>query len=342
MSTMSLNNRKYKVAVVILNWNGKTVMERYLPYVVRHSEFRDTAIIVVDNNSTDDSVEWLAKNYPSVERVVLDSNYGFAGGYNRGLVGIDSEYFVLLNSDVRPSDGWLEPVIRYMDENPDVAVCQPKLMSDRYDGMFEYAGAAGGFIDKYGYPFCRGRIFSCLERDNGQYDDRCPVMWASGAAFFVRSDIYRKAGGFDESFFAHMEEIDLCWRIRNMGYAVMYVPDSVVYHLGAATLQKENPYKTYLNFRNNLFMLYKNLPDSMLKKVMQVRSVLDFISFMVFLLTFKFSAARAVRKARKDFKSDKCKYKRDINRNCGNFPVKDFSIVCNYYLFGRKIYKKLP
>lgn len=338
----SADTYRYKVAVAILNWNGLDVLKRYLPDVVKYSGGDGFSVFVIDNKSDDGSVAWIRDNFPSVNMVQLDSNYGFAGGYNRGLESIDSEYYILLNSDVRVTEGWIEPLISYMDVNPEVAVCQPKLLSDRNSDMFEYAGAAGGFIDKYGYPFCRGRVFSHIEKDNGQYDDSVPVFWASGAALFVRSGVYREAGGFDESFFAHMEEIDLCWRIRNMGYRIMYVHNSIVYHLGAATLKKENPYKTYLNFRNNLLMLYKNLPDRYLEHVMAVRRFLDFVSIMMFALTFKFDAAKAVMKARRDFNRNKYKYSRDRNRNCSESPLKDFSVVVQYYLLGKNTYNKLP
>ena len=341
---MDCKSAKAGVSVVILNWNGEKMLEKYLPDVVKYSDVDGVPadVWVIDNASTDNSVDLIKRSFPMVRLLLLDRNYGFAGGYNKGLEQIDSDYLILLNSDVRVTDGWLAPVIRYMENNPEVAVCQPKLMSDRNTSFFEYAGAAGGYIDKYGYPFCRGRVFSDVEEDHGQYDDVQQIFWASGAALFVRTEVFKGVGGFDESFFAHMEEIDLCWRIRNSGYKIMYIPSSVVYHVGAATLKKENPFKTYLNFRNNLYMLYKNLPDHCFRKVMFIRVFLDFVSFMMFVLTFKFDAAAAVFKARRDYVRNRHKYVRQAERNNGDFPVKNFSIVFNYYILRRKTYDKLP
>lgn len=341
---MDCKSAKTGVSVVILNWNGEKMLEKYLPDVVKYSDVDGVPaeVWVIDNASTDNSVDLIKRSFPMVRLVLLDRNYGFAGGYNKGLEQIDSDYLILLNSDVRVTDGWLAPVIRYMENNQEVAVCQPKLMSDRNTSFFEYAGAAGGYIDKYGYPFCRGRVFSDVEEDHGQYDDLQQIFWASGAALFVRTEVFKGVGGFDESFFAHMEEIDLCWRIRNSGYQIMYIPSSVVYHVGAATLKKENPFKTYLNFRNNLYMLYKNLPDHCFRKVMFIRFFLDFVSFMMFVLTFKFDAAAAVFKARRDYVRNRHKYVRQAERNSGDFPVKNFSIVFNYYILWRKTYDKLP
>lgn len=335
---------KKRIAVVILNWNGASMLDRYLPDVVRYSSSDkfDVKVYVIDNASTDNSVELLKRDFPEVGLIVLDTNYGFAGGYNRGLKHIDSEYYVLLNSDVRVTPDWLLPIAGYMEQHADVAACQPKLLSERNNMFFEYAGAAGGFIDKYGYPFCRGRLFSQVEKDNGQYDDDREIFWASGAALFVRSDVFWKAGAFDESFFAHMEEIDLCWRIRNEGYRIMYIHSSVVYHVGAATLKKESPFKTYLNFRNNLFMLYKNLPDKCFRRVMLTRKLLDFMSFMMFVLTFNWKAAGAVYRARRDFNASKHKYSRLEGRNSGRFPDMDFSVVLHYYFLGKKTFDRLP
>jgi GT2 family glycosyltransferase len=258
-------------------------------------------IRVADNASIDESVSYLQANFPNVRLIVLDKNYGFAEGYNRALEQVEAEYVVLLNSDVEVTPHWLEPLVEYMDTHPEVAACQPKIRSERNKEYFEYAGAAGGYLDKYGYPFCRGRIFDVVEKDEGQYDTVSSVFWATGAALFIRLKDYWEAGGLDGRFFAHMEEIDLCWRLRSRGRGIVCIPQSVVYHVGAATLKKENPRKTFLNFRNNLLMLYKNLPEKDLKRVMFVRGVLDGVAAVVFLLKGEKEAAKAVLQARKEF-----------------------------------------
>ena len=258
-----------KVSVVILNWNGCDMLRTFLPSVVRYSEGEGVEVCVADNGSTDTSVSLLQQEFPSVRTIVLDQNYGFADGYNWALQQVDAEYVVLLNSDVEVTEHWLEPMIAYLDAHPEVAACQPKIRSQRQKEYFEYAGAAGGFIDKYGYPFCRGRIMGVVEKDEGQYDTVIPVFWATGAALFIRRTDYVNVGGLDGRFFAHMEEIDLCWRLRSRNREIVCVPQSIVYHVGGATLKKENPRKTFLNFRNNLVMLYKNLPQKELNKVMR-------------------------------------------------------------------------
>ena len=244
-----------------MNWNGCEMLRSFLPSVVRCSDTEGTEIYVADNGSTDASVEMLRQEFPSVHLIILDKNRGFAEGYNLALQQVSAEYVVLLNSDVEVTGHWLAPLVDYMDAHPEVAACQPKIRSWRYKERFEYAGAAGGFIDRYGYPFCRGRIMGVVEEDNGQYDTVVPVFWATGAALFIRLKDYQDAGGLDGRFFAHMEEIDLCWRLRARGRMLVCVPQSTVYHVGGATLKKENPHKTFLNFRNNLVMLYKNLPE---------------------------------------------------------------------------------
>ena len=244
-----------KTAVVILNWNGKKFLEQFLPYVIKHSS-SDAEVIVADNASNDDSVEFLKNNYPEIQIINNNENGGFSKGYNEALSKIDAEYYVLLNSDIEVTENWIKPIIDLMDSDKSIAVCQPKLRSYHQKEMFEYAGAAGGFIDKYGYPFCRGRIFNSIEVDNGQYDDTCEVFWATGAAMFVRAELYHKFGGLDNDFFAHMEEIDFCWRLKNEGYKIMYCADSVVYHVGGGTLPKNSSRKTFLNFRNNFNLLY--------------------------------------------------------------------------------------
>ncbi len=291
-----------KVSVVILNWNGLEMLQRFLPQVVEYSQEEGVEVCVADNASTDASCAWVEKSFPDVRLITLDKNYGFAEGYNRALQQVEAEYVVLLNSDVEVTPCWLEQLLAYMDRHPEVAACQPKIRSERHKEYFEYAGAAGGFIDKYGYPFCRGRIFDVVEKDEGQYDTVLPIFWATGAALFIRLKDYRDAGGLDARFFAHMEEIDLCWRLRSRGRQLVCIPQSVVYHVGAATLKKENPRKTFLNFRNNLLMLYKNLPEKELNRVLWVRGLLDQVAAIVFLLKGERGAARAVWQARKEFK----------------------------------------
>lgn len=272
-------------AIVILNWNGQKMLERFLPSVTSNTT-GDAEVIVADNGSTDNSIAFIHERYPNLRVIELDRNYGFAGGYNRALAEVEADCYCLLNDDVEVTKGWNEAVVRQMEQHPEVAICQPKLlMYDQHD-TFEYAGGAGGFIDKYGYPFCRGRLFTTLERDEGQYDDVCEIFWASGAAMFVRADVWKRLGGLDDDFFAHMEEIDFCWRARNMGYGIQYCPDSTIYHVGGGTLPKSNPRKTFLNFRNNLALLYKNLPKSRLAWVLAARVVLDYVA------AFKFLAER--------------------------------------------------
>lgn len=249
------------VAIVILNYNGRNYLQRFLPGVLS-SGYDNKRVIVADNASTDDSIEVLKKEFPSVETILLKKNFGFAEGYNQALKYVQSEYYVLLNSDVEVSENWINPIISFMESNNNVAACQPKILSYHEQHLFEYAGAAGGWIDHFGYPFSRGRVFDVCENDNGQYNDVQPIFWASGAAMFVRSKIFHKAGGFDGFFFAHMEEIDLCWRMQLMGYKIVCVPESMVYHIGGGTLPKGNTRKVFLNFRNNLIMLEKNLPWS--------------------------------------------------------------------------------
>ena len=291
-----------KISVVILNWNGVGMLQKFLPKVVEYSAMEGVEVCVADNASTDESVSYLQTNFPNVRLILLDKNYGFAEGYNRALQQVEAEYVVLLNSDVEITPYWLEPLVEYMDAHPEVAACQPKIRSERNKEYFEYAGAAGGYLDKYGYPFCRGRIFEVVEKDQGQYDTIQPIFWATGAALFIRLQDYREVGGLDGRFFAHMEEIDLCWRLRSRGRGIVCIPQSVVYHVGAATLKKENPRKTFLNFRNNLLMLYKNLPEKDLKHVMFVRGVLDGVAALFFLLKGEKEAAKAVLQARREFK----------------------------------------
>jgi GT2 family glycosyltransferase len=271
-----------KTAVVILNWNGKTFLEKFLPSVVKHSSCAE--IIIADNASTDDSVDFLKKNYPAIRIIQNTSNGGYAKGYNDALKQIDAEYFVLLNSDIEVPANWIEPVIGFMSEHKDVAACQPKILDYNNRNLFEYAGACGGFIDKYGYPFCRGRIFNSLEEDTKQYDSTLEVFWATGACMFVRSDAFNSVGGFDEDYFAHMEEIDLCWRMKNRGHKIFVVPESTIYHVGGGTLNKINPRKTYLNFRNNLITYTKNYFGGFLFFKIFYRLCLDSLAGLKFLL----------------------------------------------------------
>ena len=288
-------------AVVILNWNGRKMMERYLPNVKQHTA-AEANIIVADNASTDDSVEWLKANHPDVGLITLDRNYGFAEGYNQALAHVDADYYVLLNSDVEVTAGWLGPIVSFMEQNGDVAACQPKLLSVSEPEKFEYAGACGGFIDRYGYPFCRGRLFDTVESDHSQYDAPAQISWATGACMVVRARHYWDAGGLDGRFFAHNEEIDLCWRLQRLGLKIYCLPQSKVYHLGGGTLPKGNPMKTYLNFRNNLTMLYKNLPSQRLRRVMLVRCFLDYLAAVQTLVVNRnVGDFKAICRARRDF-----------------------------------------
>lgn len=291
-----------KVAIVILNWNGKKMLQSYLSSVIKYSSDGAAEVVVADNASTDDSMEYVRTTYPNVWTIMLDKNYGFADGYNRALRQIDAEYYLLINSDVEVTQHWLDPLVSFMDVHSECAACQPKILSMFNRDMFEYAGAAGGFIDKYGYPFCRGRIFNKVEIDTGQYNNITEILWATGACMLVRSSDFWNAGGFDPRFFAHNEEIDLCWRMRIMGHKIYCVPASTVYHVGGGTLPKSNPMKTYLNFRNNLTMLYKNTEDSDLSKVMFMRFLLDYVAaFKMLIVDHNFGEFKAVLKARRDF-----------------------------------------
>ncbi len=306
-----------RIAVVILNWNGKHFLEKFIPPLLESvSGIAGAEVVVADNNSNDKSVEFLEERFGSdVKTIRLGRNWGFAEGYNKALEQIESEYYVLLNSDVEVTKEWLKVLVDYMDQNPDVAACQPKILSYDRRNYFDYAGAAGGFIDKMGYPFCRGRIFGVIEEDKGQYDDVRDVFWASGACMMIRSKEYWEAGGFDGSFFAHMEEIDLCWRLNSRGKRVVCNPKSVVYHIGGGTLDSTSPKKTFLNFRNNLLMLYKNLPQKSLKKTFDARFYLDNLAATQMFLTFRPKHTRAVIDARTEFRTIKIEYtdKRDEN-----------------------------
>lgn len=334
-----------QTAVVILNYNGAGMLRRFLPSVIEYSP--EASIYVADNGSSDESCDVVRNEFPAVKLMVLDHNYGFAEGYNRALAQVDEEYAVLLNSDVEVTRGWLSPMTQFLDSNPEVAACQPKLLSFKQKDFFEYAGAAGGFIDKWGYTFCRGRIFNTVERDSGQYDDTTDVFWATGAALMIRNEVYKNNGGLDGRFFAHMEEIDLCWRLRSRGYRIACVPQSHVYHVGGATLKKENPQKTYLNFRNNLLMIYKNAPNCQLKKIMLFRKVFDNVAALKFLASGDYAAFKAVRKARRDFKAMRAGYDKARAENMKlavttRIPeVLKSSILYKYYLGFKHTYSSL-
>lgn len=336
-----------KVAVVILNWNGYEMLRSFLPSVIKYTKAENTEVYVADNGSVDQSVSLLQMNFPQVKLIIMEENMGFADGYNIALSKVKAEYVVLLNSDVEVTEGWLEPMVEYMDEHPEIAACQPKILNWRKRECFEYAGAAGGFIDYYGYPFCRGRIFNTIETDGKQYDTVSPVFWATGAALFIRLEDYRNVGGLDGRFFAHMEEIDLCWRLQARGRGVACVPQSIVYHLGGGTLKKENPRKTYLNFRNNLLMLYKNLPDEEFNKVMRVRAFLDYLAALFFLIKGQWPNARAVLRARREFKNMRNNFLSIRANNIKNTTVLFLpgriksSILWQFYVRGKKYFSEL-
>ncbi len=321
------------------------MLAKFLPSVIEYSQ--GVEIVVADNASTDDSVAVVTSGFPSVRLIQLDRNYGFADGYNKALEQVQAEYFLLLNSDVEVAEGWLEPLLSFMEQHPNAVACQPKILAYNNKTHFEYAGAAGGFIDRYGYPYCRGRLFDTVEQDCGQYDDVHRVFWATGAAMMVRSDAFRKAGGFDGHFFAHMEEIDLCWRMLARGGKIYVVPRSRVYHVGGATLNKSNPRKTFLNFRNNLLMLYKNLPAGELRGVMCMRAVLDYVAALKFLLTGAWGDFKAVLRARREYRRMRSGYKSVREQNLAaavTVEIKErarFSLLWQYYLKGKKRFSQL-
>ena len=337
-----------KVAIVILNWNGAKMLRQYLPSVMLYS--RDEArVYVADNASTDNSLELLREHFPEVKLILFDKNWGFAEGYNRSLAQSEAEYYLLLNSDIEVTHHWLTPLLEFMDSHQNVAACQPKLLSMADRDMFEYAGACGGYLDRYGYPFCRGRAFTTVERDNGQYDNRAEVLWATGAALLVRACIYNKVGGLDGRFFAHCEEIDMCWRIRLLGYKIYCLPESVVYHVGGGTLPKSNPMKTFLNFRNNLTMLYKCLPDDELPRVMRWRWWLDYLAaWEMLILKHNLGDFKAVYRARRAFKrwrSDFIEARKQVQQSRVEKEIPEqrrFSLLWQYYVKGRKRFSDLP
>ena len=333
------------ISVVILNYNGAEMLRNFLPTLLRNTPAM-VEVVVADNASTDDSVTVMQNLFPEVTLIKLERNWGFAEGYNRALQQVKSDYYVLLNSDVEVTEGWIEPMLSVMENDAAIAACQPKILDYKRKTHFEYAGAAGGFIDYYGYPYCRGRIFDTVEQDVGQYDEICDIFWATGAALMIRSADYWNAGGLDERFFAHMEEVDLCWRLHARSRRVVCVPQSTVYHVGGATLNYNNPRKTYLNFRNNLLMLYKNLPDGDLFKVMLFRAVFDYVAALKFLLSGDGGAFKAVMKARADYRHMKHLYadvrKKNLECTTAESPVTSrLSILWKYYVCGCKYYTQL-
>ena len=331
-----------QTAIVILNWNGKKLLEQFLPSVLQHTPADEADIIVADNGSTDDSIAFLQTNYPSVIVHVLGENYGFAEGYNRALAGLDYPYVVLLNSDVEVSPDWFRSAIDYLEANQNITALQPKILSYRHPAEFEYAGACGGFLDRNGYPFCRGRILNTVEMDAGQYDRPVQIFWASGACLFIRLLDFKEAGGLDARFFAHQEEIDLCWRLNARGKKIVCLPQSVVYHVGAATLKKNNPQKEYLNFRNNLLMLYKNLPHPYYSRIMRTRLFLDYLSVFHYLLKGQWASAKAIYKARCDFRRMKAEYITIRRENLAKSQVEipdtllPQNLIWEYYIKGKK------
>lgn len=325
-----------QIAVVILNWNGVKLLEQFLPSVIEYSE--EAVIYVADNASTDTSVNFVKEHFPSVKIIKNKGNFGYAKGYNEALQFVEEEIYALVNSDIEVTENWLQPIVSLFKKEPETAIIQPKLLDFKNKEYFEYAGAAGGFIDKYGFPFCRGRIFETLEKDNGQYNDTTPVFWASGACFFIRKDVFRDLKGFDADFFAHQEEIDLCWRAFNKGYLTKYCGTSKVYHVGGATLEAGNPKKTYLNFRNSLWMMLKNLPKGQLFPVLFIRLALDGIAGIRFLLQGKVKHLLAILSAHFSFYYHIFKFlnKRDVKQKPGYFKIK--SIVYHYFVKSGKIF----
>lgn len=339
--------RLRRVAVVVLNWNGRRLLEQFMPSWVAFTP-AEAELIIVDNGSSDDSVAYLQSHYPDVRCIAFDQNYGFALGYNRAIEMLEHSIVVLLNSDVALTAGWLDEPLALLEHSSGISAVQPKIRAYRSPEMFEYAGAAGGYLDVYGYPFCRGRIFDTLEEDRGQYDEVVTdLLWASGACLIIRREAYLQAGGLDARFFAHQEEIDLCWRVVARGGRIALAPHSIVYHVGGASLAAEHPRKTYLNFRNNLLMLYKNLPEARLEAVLRVRILLDCLALLVFLLRGQVRHARAVWQAYRDYRTMRPDFEADRRENLAQTKVsnpegiKTFSLLRRYYLSGQKHYSQL-
>ena len=327
-----------KIAVVILNWNGVRLLEQFLPSVMSYSP--EATIYLADNASTDSSIEFVKTNYPDIKIIQNEGNFGYAQGYNVALKYVEEPYFCLLNSDVEVTENWLKPILEIFEKEKNIAIIQPKILDFKNKSLFEYAGAAGGFIDKYGYPYCRGRIFETVEKDNGQYDDFSEIFWASGACFFIRKEVFNQLGGFDESFFAHQEEIDLCWRSKNAGYKTYYTFQSIIYHVGGATLKESNPKKTFLNFRNSLLILVKNLPEGKILPIIFTRLFLDGIAGIQFILKGKFSHCWAIIKAHFHFYHLLNKYLKKRTNNQTESYFKTNSIVYNYFIKGGKVFEE--
>ncbi|MCM1504704.1 MAG: glycosyltransferase family 2 protein [Muribaculum sp.] len=326
------------IAVVILNWNGAKLLREFLPKVISETDRSLADIIVADNGSTDESVSILENEFPEVGIIRFDKNHGFAEGYNLALKQVNHKYSILLNSDVAPAPDWLSPLYKFMEENPSTGACQPKILSYNRPDLLEYAGACGGYLDKNGYPYCRGRIFAVSELDKGQYDTVASIFWASGASLMIRTDLYRKVGGLDARFFAHMEEIDLCWRVKLAGFKIAAVPESSVFHLGGGTLPPSDPKKTYLNFRNNLLLLYKNLPDTSRRHRLLVRRLYDTLAWGMYMVRFDFKNAGSILRAHRDFRRMKSAYTA--------FPDVDLlpkhpNIIVQYYLLGHRIFDRI-
>jgi GT2 family glycosyltransferase len=322
-----------KTAVVILNWNTKDFLEKFLPPLIESTEGLDAEVIVADSASTDASMEMMSEKFPKIRQIRLEKNYGFTGGYNRSLALVEAEYYVLINSDIEVPKNWLSPLVEWMDTHPECGACGPKLHSWYDRDMFEYAGAAGGYLDRYGYPFCRGRVMSKIEKDTGQYDTPANVLWVSGACLMVRSSLWNSLGGLDDRFFAHMEEIDLCWRIQLSGFKVTVVPSSVVYHIGGGTLPKKSPYKLFLNYRNNLLMLENNLPKTIGRKRARrrilTRMILDGMSGIVYLITGKWESFKAVVKAHREYRKLRRRTDEDAHANIDG--------LVNYWMIPRNL-----
>ena len=331
-----------KCAVIILNWNGEKYLDQFLPSVVKYSQTDDISVVVADNGSTDNSIELIRNHYPTIQLLPLSENYGFAEGYNQAIRQIETEYVVLLNSDVEVTEHWLEPMLDYMDAHRDVVACQPKIRAYKNRTHFEHAGAAGGMMDKFGYPYCRGRIVGFADEDHGQYDTICNIFWATGACMLIRRDAYLNNGGLDKDFFAHQEEIDLCWRLLCRGYKIVCIPQSIVYHVGGASLSYQNPRKTYLNFRNNMLLLYKNLPADKLWRIMLIRFFMDYAAAAQFLITGQWQNFQMVFKARHDFhrmrKSFAPKRADNLSKTTIAYPaeISNRSIIIDYYLKGKR------
>lgn len=336
-----------KVAIVILNWNGAQLLPEFLPSVIKYSLGESVEVIVADNGSTDDSLQLLAEQFPQVKILDLNQNYGFARGYNEALKQIEADYFVILNSDVEVTEGWLNAPVELMDTHSEIAAVQPKILAFQQKKHFEYAGAAGGFIDRFGFPFCRGRVFNEVEKDCGQYDQTTDIFWGSGACLFVRAKLYHELGGFDADFWAHMEEIDLCWRLKNKGYRIVFTPESTVYHLGGGSLPYNSPRKLYLNFRNNLWLLYKNLPSGKLFSTLFIRMALDGIAALKLLAEFNLNGIRSVFKAHVHFYASlpQLHKKRQQTRPPKKTKLPEEmlrkSIVFQFYIRKRKLYNEL-